>query len=395
MLQLKPKLEHHSICPHCAAVLTPVDTLWMGMHILVKSKCANCQAEIIEDAQVGHSLYHEANKIDLDRELVFGRGMGHPNLIESLKTDRQLDTQIQREVLREFKRVIVLNCLDYLYGHCLLKLLNIQKHLDDFPEYGTIAIVPKFLRWLVPDGVAEVWTIDIPLKHSLLCYSAVNDFVRGELMRFDEIYVSSAISHPSEFDISKFTKVPKHDFDAADYRITFVWREDRLWCDDLMNRILKKTNLLALGLIYQNWQIRRLFGRLRRQFPAALFTIAGLGSSTRFPEWIDDRRVPKFDRDTERATCQIYAQSRLIVGVHGSNMLLPSAHAGMTIDLLSADRLGNITQDILYQESDPRLAAFRYRYLTFQTSIAELAQVGASMLLDYRAVERFMRDRRA
>jgi hypothetical protein len=394
MLQLKPELEHNSTCPHCAAALDSVDTLWMGMHVFVKSKCVSCQAEIIEDLKIGHSLYHEANKIDLQRELVFGRGLGSPNLIESFKANRELKTEIDREVFKEFKQVIVLNCLDYLYGHCLLKLLNAQRYVEDFPEYGLITIVPKFLRWLVPEGVAEIWTIDIPLKNSLLCYPKVNEFVRREFSRFDEIYVSKAYSHPSRFDITKFTRVFKHDFNEDDFRITFVWREDRLWCSDLIYKILKKTNLLSLALTIQNWKIRWLFGQIRQRFPSARFTVAGLGGSTKFPQWIDDLRVTKFDRDTEREACQIYAQSRLIVGVHGSNMLLPSAHAGMTIDLLSSDRLGNIAQDILYQEPDPRLASFRYRYLTFQTSITELAKIGVSMLLNYQIFDEFMRDRR-
>jgi hypothetical protein len=393
MLQLKPRIEHNSTCPHCASALDPLGTLWMGMHIFVKSNCASCQAEIIEDLKIGHSLYHEANKIDLEREMVFGRGLGHPNLIESFRTNRQLDTEIDREIFKKSQRVIVLNCLDYLYGHCLLKLLNAQRYLEDYPEYGLIAIVPKFLRWLVPDGVAEVWTIDIPLKHSLLCYPEVNNFIHNEFTRFDEICVSRAYSHPSRFDITKFTKILKHDFDRAEFRVTFVWREDRLWCNELANKILKKANLLSIGLIYQNWKIRHLFQQIQRRFPSVRFTIAGLGDSTRFPEWIDDCRVAKFDRDTERETCRIYADSRLIVGVHGSNMLLPSAHAGMTIDLLSADRLRNIAQDILYQEPDPRIASFRYRYLTFSTSIAELAKIGVSMLLNYRAFSEFMSDK--
>jgi hypothetical protein len=395
MLQLQPLLEHQSNCPYCAATLDSVDTLWMGMHVFVKSKCVSCQAEIIEDLNISHSLHYEANKIDLKREVVLGRGMGHPNLIASFNTTQLLKTEIDREIFKEFKRVIVLNCLDYLYGHCLLKLLNAQRYLEDFPEYGLITIVPKFLRWLVPEGVAEIWTIDIPLKTSLLCYPEVNEFVRREFERFDEIYVSKAYSHPSKFDITKFTRVSKHDLNEENFRITFVWREDRLWCNDLIYKILKKTNLLFVALTLQNWKIGWLFGQMRRRFPSARFTIAGLGGSTRFPEWIDDCRVTKFDRDTERDTCQIYAQSRLVFGVHGSNMLLPSAHAGMTIDLLSADRLGNITQDILYQEPDPRLASFRYRYLTFQTSITELAKIGGSMLLNYRAFAELMSDRRS
>jgi hypothetical protein len=386
MLQLKPELEHKSTCPHCSAMLDPVDTLWMGMHVFVKSNCMSCQAEIIEDLKIGHSLHHEANKIDLEREIVFGRGLGDPNLIESLKTKHDLGTEIDREIFKEFKRVIVLNCLDYLYGHCLLKLLNAQRHLEDFPEYGLIIIVPKFLRWLVPDRVAEVWTIDIPLKHNLLCYPEVNEFIHGEFTRFEEIYISKAYSHPSRFDITKFTNVCKHDFARSDYRVSFIWREDRPWCSNLLVRIFRKANLMRLATILQNWKICRLFARLRQKFPSARFTVIGLGSATDFPDWIDDCRVKKFDVETERQACQIYADSRLLFGVHGSNMLLPSAHAGMTIDLMSIDRLANITQDILYQEPNPRVASFRYRYLPISTNTSELSDIALSMLQYHREI---------
>jgi hypothetical protein len=353
----------------------------MGMHILVKSECCGCNAEIIEDLQVSHALFLEPNKIDLERGTIFSKGLGTPPLLENLQDNVRLECQIEKDVLKKFDRVIILNCIDYLYGHCLLKLLNIQRHLEDFPDYGIIAIVPQFLRWMVPEGVAEIWTINIPLKHALLCYPTLNDFVQREFDRFDEIYVSKAYSHPSRFDITKFTRVSKHDFSQEQVRISFIWREDRLWCNNLLTKVLKKTNLLYLALLIQNWKIQSVFDRIRSELPTAKFTVVGLGTKTKFPNWIEDYRVKKFDAATEQKTCQIYADSRLTIGVHGSNMLLPSAHAGMTIDILPEDRLGNFAQDILYQEPDPRFASFRYRYLSFHTSTSELANISSSMLL--------------
>lgn len=44
------------------------------------------------------------------------------------------------------------------------------------------------------------------------------------------------------------------------------------------------------------------------------------------------------------------------MGVHGSNMLLPSAHARATLVLMPRKRWGNFIQDILFQEPNPRLA---------------------------------------
>jgi hypothetical protein len=63
-------------------------------------------------------------------------------------------------------------------------------------------------------------------------------------------------------------------------------------------------------------------------------------------------------------------------------MLLPSSHAGMTIDLID-QRWGNFAQDILYQESDPRMATFRYRFLPYQTKNDTLAFIAAVMLLGW------------
>jgi hypothetical protein len=61
-------------------------------------------------------------------------------------------------------------------------------------------------------------------------------------------------------------------------------------------------------------------------------------------------------------------------------MLLPSAHAGMTLDLIE-ERWGNFAQDILYQETDPRVATFRYRFLPVQMQISVLANIAAWMIL--------------
>ena len=119
---------------------------------------------------------------------------------------------------------------------------------------------------------------------------------------------------------------------------------------------------------------------MRKSLPSAKFAVAGLGKSTNFPEWIADFRADKFDEKIEREMCRVYSDSRLAIGIHGSNMLLPSGHAGMTIDAIE-ERWGNFAQDILYQETDPRLASFRYRYLPLQISLKVLAHIATEMIL--------------
>ncbi len=385
MIEIKPNIQYQSNCPYCGAALNPVNILWQGMHVCVESQCADCDAEIVEDLKVGHAVTHPC-QVSLVKEQVFCQEsaknwLGEP-LLQALRNPQPEALQISKEVFKQCKRVTVLNCIDYLYGHCLLKLLNAQRHLDQF-DCGLVVIVPKFLRWMVPEVVAEVWTVDIALKKGQFYYPSLDEFVREESRRFDEIYISPAHSHPGGFDITKFTGVPKHDFSREEFKITFVWREDRVWCNFLFFRILKKLRLVKLALLLQNWKIQRLFRSIKSRVPSAKFAIAGLSKKTVFPRWVEDIRVDKLDEETERRLCELYSQSRLVIGVHGSNMLLPSGQAGMTIDLMPEERWSNFAEDILYQETDPRLAAFRYRYLPLQTSVANLAHVASSMVIGY------------
>jgi hypothetical protein len=205
------------------------------------------------------------------------------NLLESIQNPETEKLEIYKEVFKQYQRVIILNCIDYVYGHCLLKLLNAQRHLELHQNYGLIIIVPKFLRWMVPEGAAEVWTVPISLTKGQCYYPSFAEFVGEELKRFEEIYVSKAHSHPSQFDITRFTGVPKHSFEQEKFKITFIWREDRPWCSIVLFRILRKLKLLKLGLLLQNWRVTRLLEKIRHKVPEAKFVVAGLGTQTKFP----------------------------------------------------------------------------------------------------------------
>ncbi|MEG4235049.1 hypothetical protein QUA40_23525 [Microcoleus sp. Pol11C3] len=326
-------------------------------------------------------------QVNLIKEEVFAavayrkEWLGKP-LLNSLQNPQPDKLEIVKEIFKPCNRAIILNCIDHLYGHSLLKLLNAQKHLECNSECGLVVIVPNFLRWMVPDGVAEVWTVPISLKNGQNYYPSFAEFVEEETKRFDEVYVSEAHSHPSQFDITQFTRVPKHNFEEPETRITFIWREDRLLVNRLLFRVLRKLNLRQMALPMQNLKIQQLFEKIRLQVPEAKFAVAGLGTKTKFPEWIEDYRVDSFNEKIEKEICRFYSESRLVIGLHGSNMLLPSGHAGMTIDLID-ERWGNFAQDVLYQERDPRMASFRYRFLPYQTKTDTLAFIAAVMVLNW------------
>ena len=383
MIEIKPNLQHRSHCPYSGKVLKPVKVLWQGTHVCVVSESPD-GGEIIEELRIGHAA-KTPYQIDLAKKAIFSGDkyaeelLAKP-LLNSLQNPQTEQLEISQEIFKSYQRVIILNCVDYLYGHSLLKLLNAQRHLESNPDLGLIVIVQKFLRWMVPDGVAEVWTVPISLKNGQDYYPSFAEFVEKQSQRFEEIYLSEAYSHPSRFDITKFTRVPKHSFDDREkVQITFIWREDRLLVNSFLFRVLRKLKLLQIALATQNWKVQQLFERIRSKLPEAKFVVAGLGTKTKFPKWIEDCRVERFNEITEKETCQIYSESRLVIGLHGSNMLLPSGLAGMTLDLIE-NRWGNFAQDVLYQEKNPRLASFRYRYLPSQVSPDILANIATQMI---------------
>lgn len=385
MIQLKPHIDHTQNCPHCGTVLVVREPLWQGIHVCVTADCPGCRAELVCDLAIGQARY-TPYCVDLNRNHLFGdeaqrHWFGEP-LQRSLQNPCHDDVELNIERFSPVNSAIILNCIDFLYGHALLKLLNAEALMAEHPELGLIVIVPHFLRWLVPNGVAEIWSVELPLARAQQYYTKLNQRITNECGRFAQLYLSHADSHPARFAISTFSGVARHDCTARRYRITFIWREDRPWCvRRLWVRIAKRVPAVKkMLLMAQNKKVTQLFTALRKAFPEATLTVAGFGRSTSFPSWVEDHRVMEFDEATERGLCKVYAESRLVIGVHGSNMLLPSAHAGMIIDLMPDDRWPNLAQDILYQEDDVRMASYRYRYLPLGVKLPTLALVAARQI---------------
>jgi hypothetical protein len=68
------------------------------------------------------------------------------------------------------------------------------------------------------------------------------------------------------------------------------------------------------------------------------------------------------------------------MGMHGSNMLLPSAHAGASVVLMPEQKWRNLAQDTLIPELDPRANAVRNIYIPSSTKAETVAEISAALL---------------
>lgn len=383
------------VCPYCGDKVG-VEPFWQGIHSCVRGRCSHCDVTMVADLPVGQALY-TPYMVALERDQIFGDQrclgwFGQPLLNSLLQPDhRSVDLVVEKR--KTVDRMIILNCLDYLYGHSLLKLLNADRHLREDVAWGLVVIVPKLLRWMVPDGVAEIWSVSLSLEELRSFFPDLHRRIHRECLRFSEVRLSPAYSHPDDFDIVRFSGVPQHDFSKDDFRVTFIWRSDRLWVGtSIVYRVLCRVKMRFMFLWWQKMKVILLFQRLKQLLKGARFTVAGVGRAGNFPSWIDDQRIePPLAGEQEAQLCRVYSESRVAIGVHGSNMLLPSAHAGMVVDLMPRGRWGNMIQDILYHEPDPRSAAYLCRYLPLETGLAVLVEIISTQLKDYCGFMKRMR----
>lgn len=386
MIQIKPTIQFSEPSPY-GGNLIPHRVLWQGLHVCVEAQCSSTGTTVIADLPVGHAVTNPCTVALASKEIFCSddvrQWLGKP-LLASLLEPAGEDLPMRIERRQQARKVVIINCLDHLYGHALLKLFNSERHLNRNDGIGVIVIIQDFLQWLVPEGVAEVWSVRLPLSKATRFHPSLDRQIQKECDRFETVYVSRAFSHPAVKDISRFTRVQRHDDHRRDYRVTFIWRDDRPWiANPYLILAAKRTGMMSVLLNVQNRRIVKLFDALRKSLPGVQCTVAGIGSETVFPSWIDDQRVSAVNEQVERHLCTIYAESRLVIGVHGSNMLLPSAHAGMTIDLMPNERWGNFAQDIVFQEHDPRIGSFRYRFFPISTGVSVLAHLIGTQIREF------------
>lgn len=353
-------------------------TVFPGIHVMANVHCNQCGSDLLQDHPVGFALDYPMAINTKTKALVKAEkklDWIHKPLITNYSAPSNDPVKVERKVHKEHRRVVILNTLDFLYGHVLLKLYNAAHYLERYPDLGLIVIVPRMFEWLVPKGTAEVWSVGLRLGQMHGWYPALDAFVQERLEQYDEVYLGRGYAHPefATIDIERFTGVqpfPLQEFDERPPHITFVAREDRLWFATRPGKFIYRA-LGRLGPLKglrrwfvgkQDRMIKRSMRAILERIPEAKFTVVGLAIPGGYGTMAEDLRTRNMNDSVEMAWVNAYAQSQVVVGVHGSNMLLPTAHAAGCVEILPDDRFGNIVQDISVRWHD-RMQVFMYRFV--------------------------------
>ena len=137
LIPLKPELFTDFECVQCGKKdFSSHGFVFPGIHIQGKYTCNGCGLEFYRDLPVGFAVNHPMT-ITKDYKL-YGSSKNREwisePLLDGIQNKNEQEVQVERLVYKKVKQVIILNTLDFLYGHVLLKLYNAIYYLEKYPE---------------------------------------------------------------------------------------------------------------------------------------------------------------------------------------------------------------------------------------------------------------------
>lgn len=398
LIQIHPRLEVAAVCPKCQSDSSLInDYLFQGIHVLVNCTCNRCTAlyyytlPIAHDAITPIGVSHDGKHAQYDPTAKVW--LAQPLINSILQRSVQLSPEIKKKNKQKLKSdVIILNCLDRCFGHSYAKMLNALQLMRDYPDHSLVLLITPNIEWLVPDGVDELWLVPGKMSDMSKYITTLQSFVKAEINKTGRCYLSTAkVFHRLEtidsepflrtkrFEISKFNILPP--------TITFVLREDRYWhanrFDDFINRASIKFKITNYFRWYFVWRQNRLVEKTIRLIlkgnPKVRINITGIGSPGGINSGTTDARSTIITEDTERQWCGIYSNSHVIIGVHGSNMMIPTSLAAGFIDIIPAHKIPHLGEDTVVYHTGRQAMLFG-RHVDVFASPGLVAEHGLHML---------------
>lgn len=341
MIDLYPVPALDAACPACGAALRAVAPLVSGMFVCADAVCPGCGRRYYAHLDIGFGAGRTA-LFDRAEERMVGPLAGEwfeRAMRDALRRPDPRMPAVKVERRRPVRAPILLDCVDFLYGHTLQKLFDVPRIVAENPDKDVVVLVQRAQRWLVPDGVAEIWTVDLPLRDGARSFPKLAASIVRRLARRGRGWIAGRVwSHA--VDITAFTRVAPFDLDSnaalGPPVVTLIWREDRCWTYG--GRALPA----PADATEQAMLLTHLCAALRAGLPDVDIAVAGFGRTGTMPDGVADLRVGAGGRVDEHAWLRRYAASHVVCGVHGSGMLLPSAHAGAFVELMPPDKWRHI-----------------------------------------------------
>jgi hypothetical protein len=407
MIRLKPEVDLGLKCPVGHGRLRVIRPMITGMHSMVELTCSPCNKTYYAEMPVNAGLFYpgmidgttgeRCDDMPFDNWYLSG-------LVSAFRERRP--ERLPLEVLRNWdlgeKPVLLLNTIDATYGHALFELFNASYYLKKRSEFDLVIIAQRSMKWLLPDGAAQLWIVDLPFSSAANWYDGLATQVEEQLTDVRDVFICRSFvqADSQDFDIEAYTRVKPFPLGEWNKRlakptVTFIWRHDRFWRRVLSrwidNRVTRRIAPALLRWVRKRLQFNWLLqfaDELKRHVPGVDFAIAGMDDRDPvLPSWIKDYRYPDHRDDTAGEQLVRYAQSHLIVGCNGSSLLLPGCLSGSVVDVVPGDQWAVSAGSFSFRVTSPGDTHFRYALVPAEVTIARLVNIVVSILRDRAYVE--------
>jgi len=381
MIDVLPVPQDEFPCPCGGANLTSDGFHLLGMLPLARTHCAHCSRRFLAHlhtgfCNVGNFIFEE------ETGEVHSAGIGvwyRDFLVDVLSVRDAAHASVRRITRRPVGRDVVLqNCLDPVYGHCVRRLFSFDAILKCNPDSSVVAIVPEFLAWQVPEEIDEVWSVAAPLRECHFGNDTIARMADELTARADRLRYAD-MDYVHTVDISRYVGVGPFEVTGHESvsppRLTLNWREDRCWTR--RGEPLPPAEAVSeqLGLY------TLLLETIRERAPDLDAAVAGYGRTGVFPAWVSDLRLDRHDPEMERQWAKRHAASHLTIGMHGSNMNIPAALSHGAIEIVPAGYWQSIAASWQWINRMNALDAIsRYRQIPASSSVSDVVSLALLQL---------------
>ncbi len=382
-------------CPSCAKGNVPDRWFLQGIHILADCRCEECNTEYYHTLPLAHArdlpISFSKDGKYADYPLSNGAWLARPLIRSMTSTPEESVYPISLEEFTpcQSRNAILVNCLDDCFGHVFTKLCNLTVVRKKYPSACLIAILPKKMAWLIPNVVNEAWMVDGELTSMKDRITGLDSFAHEQINRFDEcmLHEVSIYADPVEVDYEDYLKIPSFDYTRRkeiSAQVVFILREDRFWhrhgWEELLFKILVKmkwlNSLKGILVNRQNKLVMQVVRKLREENKSLRVVVAGIGTSGSFPDTVTDLRKNEPSQDDEREWLTCFAESHVVIGVHGSNMIIPGIQAAAMVEIVPPYKVTHIGETTLKDYPVQGLC----RHLTGSPSPADVSKVVLDIL---------------
>jgi hypothetical protein len=271
---------------------------------------------------------------------------------------------------KKFNKIAVINVLDNCHGHSLLKLFFALKETSLNKDKDFLIIIPRSLIHFLKAGIFT-YTLVVDHTYASLeeCY-ILNKVIEPFLLNYESKYL---------FPIDTYGTISKEELLS---KINLL--------DRVVSRSIERITFYYRSDFIRKWQgngqfvnVIRLFTNLK-QFVSneVIFTVIGNKDGRAFPAWIDDKRVTSYSVTNDFKENEIYAQSKIVISLTGSHMLIPSILSDCTVHLHPTYKYKNVAEDVVsFEGEDTLINSYKHLYYYGNSNCSDICPTKLTYLI--------------